>query len=361
MFKKISPKEWLILIFTGTLFLFSFQKQWVESWYSNGLYPIIGRIYRFLWGWIPFSFGDIIYTLAIGWFLWKLFSIIRLMFKKKTNRLYWLRLARKSAFFLIAAYGFFLLCWGLNYNRLGSADLLKLDPAKYTRAHLVQLTDTLQQRLEKNIGQIKAGDSLIWYNFTQLKQASVFNYRQAAIGLPFTAYQQVSVKKMLFGNLGGYFGFSGYFNPFTGEAQLVQGMPAFILPSIMSHEMAHQLGFAAEEEANLIGYLAAKNSPNPAIRYSIYHDLISYSLRELRSIDSVLYKQKFDQLNPLVKQHNQQIKDYFLGFKSPLTHLANIWYDLYLKANSQSKGLESYSFVSAWLIAYANKYGWDKL
>jgi hypothetical protein len=36
-------------------------------------------------------------------------------------------------------------------------------------------------------------------------------------------------------------------------------------------------------------------------------------------------------------------------------------YDLYLKANSQDKGVKSYSYVTAWLIAYARKYGWQNI
>ena len=50
-------------------------------------------------------------------------------------------------------------------------------------------------------------------------------------------------------------GFSGYLNPFTNEAQVDILIPKYQLPTTASHEVAHQLGYAAENEANFIGIL----------------------------------------------------------------------------------------------------------
>ena len=38
---------------------------------------------RFLFGWIPFSFGDILYFVAGCWIFWKLIKNGTLLFKKK--------------------------------------------------------------------------------------------------------------------------------------------------------------------------------------------------------------------------------------------------------------------------------------
>jgi hypothetical protein len=39
------------------------QTAWVETYYSQGAYPYISQFFRFLFGWLPFSLGDICYTL----------------------------------------------------------------------------------------------------------------------------------------------------------------------------------------------------------------------------------------------------------------------------------------------------------
>ena len=36
-----------------------------EHIYSKGIYPYIAKVLHFLFGWIPFSMGDILYTLLI--------------------------------------------------------------------------------------------------------------------------------------------------------------------------------------------------------------------------------------------------------------------------------------------------------
>ena len=125
--------------------------------------------------------------------------------------------------------------------------------------------------------------------------------------------------------------------------------------------MAHQQGYAAEQEANLIGFLVSAHHPSPAFRYSAYHDMLTYTMGELRRIDSVQYKQKLEWVPTLVKQHSRQARAYAMRHQHAGMKYIDAWYDWYLKWNKQDRGLESYSYVTAWLIAYANKYGWDKL
>ena len=53
----------------------------------------------------------------------------------------------------------------------------------------------------------------------------------------------------MFGIIGNYVGFQGYYNPFTTEAQYNAELPNTYIPFTLSHESAHQLGFAREQEA----------------------------------------------------------------------------------------------------------------
>ena len=251
--------------------------------------------------------------------------------------------------------------WGLNYHRLGSAYQLQIVPDEYSKQELLQLTDTLNSRLNVLISEMQPGDSAVWKEFKLVRKSALECYKKAAVEFPFASYKIRSVKPMLVNTIGGYGGFSGYLNPFTGEAQASDDLPSYLQPYVLCHEMAHQLGYAAEEEANMIGYLACRSGANPAVRYSVYHDLMMYAARELYYKDTVAYNRLMDSLPPLARMHNQQAKAYFAQFRNPVQTLLNKWYDLYLKANSQEKGLKSYSYVTAWLIGYAKKYGWEKI
>ena len=93
-------------------------------------------------------------------------------------------------------------------------------------------------------------------------------YRYAAREHPALLYFYPSVKFSFYGYLANYLGFSGYYNPFTGEAQVNTTVPRFVQPFTTCHEIGHQLGYAKEKEANFCGFLATKSSPDPAFRYS---------------------------------------------------------------------------------------------
>src|SRR5690606_2945838 len=68
----------------------------------------------------------------------------------------------------------------------------------------------------------------------------------------------------------------------SGEANINTRLPAFVLPFVTCHEIAHQLGVAKEDEANLVGYLAAIHSNNATFQYSGYYNMFRYVLFEIR-------------------------------------------------------------------------------
>jgi hypothetical protein len=125
--------------------------------------------------------------------------------------------------------------------------------------------------------------------------------------------------------------------------------------------MGHQLGYAKENEANFIGFLAARSSPDAAFQYSVYLDLFLYSVRELYFRDSVLAKTFKGRLAPGVRDDLRELQRFNRKYANPLEPL--IWkiYGRYLQANHQPHGIVTYSEVTAWLIAYAHKNGRESI
>ena len=83
-------KAWLIVLVLIVLIkIFSLFPYAVEKYYSNGIYPVISRLLRFLFGWLPFSIGDLLYALAGIYLLIKAVQFIRAIFKKQAGKTFW--------------------------------------------------------------------------------------------------------------------------------------------------------------------------------------------------------------------------------------------------------------------------------
>ena len=64
MLKKTSTKVALSLIpLIAVIKILSLFPTFIETYYSNGLYLFISKALRLSFGWLPFSLGDVFYTL----------------------------------------------------------------------------------------------------------------------------------------------------------------------------------------------------------------------------------------------------------------------------------------------------------
>lgn len=78
---------------------------------------------------------------------------------------------------------------------------------------------------------------------------------------------------------------SGFYFPWTGEAQINREMPRSQWARVAAHEKAHQRGFARENEATVIGILACLASPDPAVFYAGTLGLFAALDREVARVD----------------------------------------------------------------------------
>ena len=145
-------------------------------------------------------------------------------------------------------------------------------------------------------------------------------------------------------------GFGGYINPITLEAHINYNTPMFNMPTTISHEIAHQLGYSAENEANFIGIVSSINSKNEYIKYSGYALGLKYLLNEVFKRNKNEYKLLRSTINKGVLKNYEQANQTWLKFKNPLEKYFKKSYNIYLKANNQTRGIESYNLVVNLLI-----------
>lgn len=328
----------------------------VERYYSDGIYPIISKTQRAITGWLPFSLGDILYFLAGMYLLIKTIRITRLLIGRRITQPYLLYVGKKVLMIMLLVYIVFNVLWGLNYNRIGIAKQLMLTREEVSTPDLMNVMQQIVQRVNELDSSAKSNRGAL-YRKRHLFQSSISSYEKLATQSSLFLYSTTSVKPSLYSYLGNYMGFTGYYNPFSGEAQVNTTVPVFIQPFTTCHEIGHQLGYAKESEANFAGYLSASASEDPAFRYSAYFDLYLYGRRYVYLLDSLKGKQLDSLLKPGIRQDIRELREFNLRHANPIERLIDLLYGEFLKANEQPSGRVSYSEVIVWVIAYYKKYG----
>jgi hypothetical protein len=354
------PIVLIVLIQVAQLF-----PAWIEKNYSTEWYGHISFALRNITGWAPFSIGDIGYVLFGCWLL---ISIIRRIIQLVKGQYGWKQLGNsilKILHGILWIYIWFTVLWGLNYSRQGIASQLQLHPEEYCKEDVKALTEQLINTVNELRRQIK-DSTLPARSLTSIFVEANNSYERAEKDYPFLAHPTASIKPSLYSPLGSYFGFTGYYNPFSGEAQVRSDIPRILIPYIACHEMAHQIGYASESEANFVGYLTASASADVYFRYSVYLDMFSYAQseeikwylidRDISGIKTVI-KENRTHLDSLVRKDRKEIREFFYKRSNKVSPLVSNVYDQYLKMNKQFAGINSYNEVIGWLIAYQKKYG----
>lgn len=350
-------RRWIgALLLVISIKIFSSNESWVEELYTSKFYFFLSKFLRLLFGWIPFSLGDILYFMAGCWLLWKVIRLVQLGLQRKISRHLVLTKSLNIVLGLAFVYIIFNVFWGINYNRRGIAYQLSLTSVRYDTTDLIKLQTLLLQKVNTSKSALMRSRE-DYPSKDELFKKAKESYGNAEKMYPFLQLDILSVKSSLYGTLGDYLGFTGYYNPFTGEAQVNTTVPKFLQPYITTHEMAHQLGYAKENEANFVGYLAAINLQDTLFHYSAYFDLFLYTNREVYYFDSALSKKSIELLNPDTKKDIKELRQFNLDHQNFLAPLITWMYGKYLKFNQQPQGMRSYNAVVAMLIAYYKKHG----
>ncbi len=326
----------------------------VEMYYSNGIYPYISFFFRKGLGWIPFSVGDVYYFLLGLFLIFSLFKLVKGGFKNLKENSFKLGAIISIFYFL---FHFF---WGLNYHKDSLFNTLQLEQKEYTLEDLELLTEDLLKKATKTHAKLVVNDTLKIDLITEIDtilQRTEIGYRALSKVFPQFKYQQTSIKKSLFSVPLTYMGFSGYFNPISGEAQVDYLVPRINLPMISSHEVAHQLGFASESEANFIGFLAATHHEDPSFQFSGYSAALRYAILAVYGKDSIKGRQIIDSLPKGMVKTFKESQEFWKTYQNKAEPYFKIFYDNYLKANQQKDGMEGYSKMVGLLVAYREKYG----
>lgn len=359
-----SPGRWsqgiiLLLGAFGLQRLLSFTPELVERFYSGFFFQYIGRIIAIFNKPFGFSLAEIgLIVLAILLFIWLLWVAQ----KAWNGYITPFDLVAYLLYRAIWAGGvvmlLFLLLWGFNYQRQALATNLNLEGRETRPGELEAICALMISRLNASYDAARAKQD--WSNDKgmPLSRKQLYDALEAS-------YQSLSMlgraseggfgppKPLTLSPLLSRFGISGIYSPFTGEANYNEEAPACDLPYVIAHEKAHQRGYAREDEANFIGFLACVTAQDAFIRYSGY-------LQAMPRVMNVLATTNEDEYRVLLSRIGQ-------GARSDLQTRAAFWHrresrvlgevarktnNTYLRVNRVRSGIANYDEVTALIINY---------
>ena len=334
----------ILLLSILAIILFQFSLSHSEgflTFYIRYIFQPAQQIRSYLFNSLPFSIGDVLYLLLA--FLLLLITV-RLLYFIFTFRKNLPDLKTEFLRFLLfpsVTYLLFLLFWGGNYARKPLSAKWDLHTLRWDTAALI----SMNEELVKKMNEIQSQATISYSNLKSVnRQANQLFQQRFAHKIA-----QLKVKPTSLGYMLNYLGIQGYYNPLSGEAQFNRFIPPFMHPFVVSHEMAHQAGIAAEDDANLLAYVIGSESNIPAFRYSAYFNLFLYAYSDLKSTDSVVAHHIYDKLNLQSKNDMDTLREMNKRYRSSFRRFTSSLYDDYLRIHGQREGINTYNDVTRWV------------
>ena len=355
------PWNYFRYVLALLIWIIGFFPSIVSTLYTPFIFRPLSVVLRFISGFIGFSAGEWVY---LGLVIVLIFNILKWIW---FNKLHWrdsLFCKRQLVQWLNQITGLFIvfeLCWGLNYQKLDPSQDFNLKvPTNYTEKQMDSLSLFYIQDLNstrEKITDSEAKNLQFEQNLGKIRS----EFKEISKKHPFLHYSPISVKTAHFPSWGDYLGYTAFYQPITGEAIVRGDLPVLTQPFTISHEIAHQLGYASEEEANFIAFVIGTESKDPIVHYSTQLQMFTYAqYAHLQFIvkrgDFKLYQQIIERnkkrLLPKVIEDRKFIRNFFLKKQDLQIKGSAELYNQFLLWNKQARGIESYEDVLLWALAY---------
>lgn len=305
----------------------------------NPIYRILYRLWYNLLSKLTqissINFGDLLYLILL--FIFFYFLLIR---NKLRRRDYILRLT----LFVMVIYISFYWSWGFNYQYPINSKETEFDyntsDLKETLDYYIKKTNQYHLQITKSKSKTVKTD----LTFNEISEICT-NYFTLN-----TQFKDFKINKSYFSEIISYLGFTGYINPITLESNINYNIPIISLPTTISHEIAHQIGYSSESEANYYAIKSTISNKNNFIKYSGSLLALQYIISELQYLESDYLRVKISEIHKGVLENIEEKRKFNLKYKNPIEPYFKKLYDIFLKKNNQVYGIRSYNMVVSLLI-----------
>ncbi len=367
-----SLRVWLLGLFTTLILRFCLPPQYIEQWYSRGVYVVFRTFWDMIFAWLPFPLFYVFWVIVVVFFakiLRILFLLLiqyflyreRFLFKEIKN------ITKRILLFISVLGVLFFWFWGFNYARVPFEEQIAL---KVVRLDTFAVTQDFRNalshltRLREGLGYRFGVDSLtplsnglpaaeLERTMRQTVQKSLQDW-----GLPHD-FTQPRLRELRPQGILSRFGASGVYWLWVGECNIDAGLHPLEKPFTAAHELTHGYGWTDEAVCNFVAFVACARPENdPLIQYSAWLTYFRYLVSNLRKAAPFTY----EQLKPLIgkairvdleaiRQNQMLYKDFFDTTR---------FYDAYLKTQGVKEGVVSYSHLVLLLNSYFKQKQKDK-
>lgn len=335
----------------------------VDALYSRGGYLYIAGALTFVNRFYAYSVAEVLTLLLavclVGWTTWQ------------ARRLY-LRRVRVGALLFssltgalwIAGAGLwvFLLVWGLNYQRMPLSVSVGMERREARPEELETIGRAIVEGVNRSFEESRAsagdGAGMSDDGASRVPLSRAQLYAELA-----NAYRGVSLtgvggdvdfgppKPVYFSGLMSRMQISGVYSPFTGEPNFNALMPEADVPFTIAHEIAHQRGFAREDEASFVAFVACITSTHPYVRYSGYLNALGVVNVHAR-VAPERAREIFAALAQGPRADMRARVLFWRRHQGRLGRMTQRLNNAYLKANRVKSGVKNYNEVNRLIIGY---------
>ena len=362
-----------LLFISVILMLVSLKVNGFAQWYATHIYPLLVSVIGRISGFFSFSLCEIFIYILLIWLIYTLVQAIRKKSSlskknkedvslpylnmetedsKKSYLISWVSGVLLGAVFLIFLY---VICCGINYRRTSFSEESGIIPIEYSAEELKEICVQLTEELNELSDQILRNEEGIMVLSVDEGEQAISAMRSLGEEYESLSGYYPRPKKLIVSELLSYQGLSGIYLPFTVEANYNGDMIPYNMPFTACHELSHLRGFMQEDEANFIAFLACIRDENIDFQYSGYMLGWTYCMNALYRMDDESWQEVRGLLDKAIEKDllaNNEFWDHYEGVVSEVSNQMN---DLYLKANGESEGVQSYSRIVELIVAYYNK------
>jgi uncharacterized protein DUF3810 len=319
---------------------------WIERWYSRGLYPAIQSRLTATTNVLGFALFDF---LIAGLIVAALILLARRIRRRRALGLVRVLVRWFGDLLVLAAIAYlaFLVLWGLNYRRVPLERKVDYNEARVTpdaaRQFALDTVRHLNSIHDEAHRPVVTGRSLS--DAFQAAQRRLGAARLATPGTPKRSLLELYFRRAAI---------DGMTDPFFLEVILNPDVLAVEQPFVLAHEWGHLAGYASEAEANLLAWVTCLEG-NALARYSGWLAIYGHIMNTLPRAEARAIAEGLD-AGPRADLAAISAR---LARSSPVVRtVARDTYDAYLRANRIPEGIANYDAVVRLILGAGADNGW---
>ena len=302
---------------------------------------------------VPFSVAELLLTLTvIAITVYIIYQIAMLLRRgEKGKRLFRTLITLCSAG--LTVYALFCLLWGVYYYADDFAARSGFVNEPVSTEQLASVTRYFARGANR-YGALIARDEngLCASDRAEIIRKSPEVFAETEKDYPALAGPALAAKGIVCSRVMSYLDFTGFFFPFTAEANVNMDSPRCDLAATVAHELSHQRGVAREQEANFTAVLASLRYGDADYCYSACLLAYTHLGNALYRADHAAWEEIRAELSENVVRDLSARSAYWRQFETPVQKASNTVYEGFLHSYDQTLGLKSYGACVDLLVNY---------